>query len=323
MKGLKPASDLKITIKPNAEHKVKSTPLVEGRAKTIFEDIYFAYVQELKTKGIIEIDDLIKITKMMQQFEMDCHIVVAGQNGYGKSNLLIAIMKRYLGQKWFDNLMLAKHTVNDIVQFVLHKESTLCGIDEWNQYLNYTKHAESDQKHLITTLELARSKSIGFIGCIRDPRKITLNYRDGKMSVVVWIVDRFVDGGSYAAVFITNPAIESYDRFGFESIPGDIVDFDEMRAAFEDCPSFIGYLNMSNISKYLDKGEIKHYKDEKILAMAYAHLNHLMGEFAKKKMDAREYIEQLNLLRDILPAEDIDKAMPRGKQATMTKWVDD
>lgn len=129
---------------------------------TVFEHTYLGFINKVRDTGLVTTDDIIDIIKLMQKNEMDCHVVIAGQNGVGKSILLLAILKKYLGPKWFDNLMLARHTINDMVQFVLHNKNTLCAVDEWNQYLNYTRHMESDQKHFITTLELARSKSIGY-----------------------------------------------------------------------------------------------------------------------------------------------------------------
>jgi len=288
---------------------------------TVFEHTYLGFINKVRDTGLVTTDDIIDIIKLMQKNEMDCHVVIAGQNGVGKSILLLAILKKYLGPKWFDNLMLARHTINDMVQFVLHNKNTLCAVDEWNQYLNYTRHMESDQKHFITTLELARSKSIGFIGCARDPRKLTLNYRDGKMSIVIWTIDRFVAGGSYAAVFVTNPAIESYDKFGFDMIPGDIVDFEEMRSTFETLPSFVGYLNMDNIDKYLTKKELEHYKKEKDTSMAYAHLNHVLDDFKKKKIDYDELMSELDKLRDLIPKEDINKSIPSKSKQTKLKEV--
>lgn len=290
------------------------------RKRTVIEDTYLEFINNARAAEVIGVSEIIDLMKMMQQYEMDCHVVITGQNGLGKSIVLLATLKEYLGAKWFDNLILARNTTDDIVQFILHNNNTICGIDEWNQYLNYAQHADSDQKHFITTLELARSKSLGFIGCARDPRKLTLNYRDGKMSVVIWTMDRFVDGGSYAAVFVTNPVVESYDKFGFEMIPGDIVDFDELRYTFENLPSFVCYLNMDNAAKHLTKKELAHYKKEKDIAMAHAHMNHLVGKYKKKKIDYDELVEELDKLRDLIPEDVINKAIPT-KQTKMRRYM--
>lgn len=293
---------------------------VNGRPITVFEDTYLAFVNKIKQRGLCTINDVYDLIKMMQKFEMDCHIVIAGQNGVGKTSLLLAVMSKFHGKQWFPNLMLAKHTTNDIIQFILHKSVTLCGVDEWNQYLNYLEHGSSEQKHFMTQLELARSKSIAFVGCVRDPRKLTKNYRDGKMSVVLWTLDRYIDGGSYAAVFVTNPVIESYDRFGFDMIPGDIIDFDEIRTVFESLPSFVGYLNMDNLLNHLDKKEITHYKQEKDMAMAYAHANHVISQYNKKKITRDELMAELHKLEDLIPAGDLYRNIPIVKQSKLKDY---
>lgn len=153
---------------------------------TVFEHTYLSFIKDIRKRGYMEIKDVIDLIVMLQQYEMDCHIVIAGQNGVGKSHMLLIILKLFLGDKWFDNLILARHTTSDIVNFILQHNKTICGIDELNQYLGYKEHSYEEQNHLIKSFELGRSKAIGFIGCVRDPRKVTLNYRDGKVSIVIW-----------------------------------------------------------------------------------------------------------------------------------------
>lgn len=277
---------------------------------TVFESTYTRMLLEIKQRGLVVIDDIITLIKIMQENEMDAHIVIAGQNGVGKTFLLLIIMKKYLGEKWFNNLMLARNTINDVIHFVLSHTNTLLGIDEWNQYLHYRKHSESEQVHFMNQLELARSHGIAFVGCVRDPRKLTLNYRDGKMSIVIWILDRYKKGGSYAAVFVTNPVVETLDRFGFSYLPVDIVDFNDLREQMEtQVPSFVGYLRIPDAKELLTKEEIDNYKREKKISNAHAHLNYCVKEFKKKRMEVDEINLQLANLRKLLPKEVIDKVV--------------
>jgi hypothetical protein len=284
-------------------------PLPRFDDPTVFEGIYKRFIDDAKRSGMLTLDEILELVDMLQKYELDCHIVVAGQNGIGKSYILLMLLKKALGDKWMDNLMLAKHTTNDLIQFILNNKSTICGIDELNQYLYYTRHASHEQDHLITTFELARSKSIGFVGCIRDPRKVSLNYRDGKMSIVIWIMDRFREGGAIAAVFVTNPVIESFDKFGFGLLPGDVVDFDEMRALFEELPSFVGYLRVPHMKHIFKKGELDRYKKEKEVAMAHAHLNYCVREMVRKRMTTEEFRQELNNLQNVLAEDVIAKAL--------------
>jgi GTPase SAR1 family protein len=284
--------------------------------KTVFEDIYNVALERIRQRGLVERSDLIGIIRMQQKYEMDCHIVIAGQNGVGKTYLLLMMMREYLDAPFLPNLLLAKDDYDKFVQFILTEENTLLGVDELNQYLDYKKHAETEQGHLIRQLELARSNRIGIIGCVRDPRKLTLNYRQGKMSIVIWILDRFTYGGSYAAVFIGNPSIESYDKFGFSMIAENLIDMPVVREVFETLPSFIGYMRIPDISGIVPKEEIEHYKREKQMAMAYAHVKELHAQYRKRKKTYEECVAAIRLLQGKFGEEETERlvaAIPKRR----------
>ncbi len=295
--------------------------------ETIFEGIYDAFIQRQRQKALTAkpcaIDEIIEIMKMMQKYELDCHCVIAGQNGVGKSYILLAMLKAACGDGFLSSMIYADKTSDDLVTFMLENRNVFCGIDEMNLYFNYKKHAEEDQVHLINMLELAREHSIGFIGNARDPRKLTYNYRNGKMSIVIWVLDRFTDGGSYAAVFIANPSIESSDRFGFSALGGALGSFSEVRQVFEnDVPSFVNWLDMKHIRKYVSAEQVKEYRVQKDIAMAEAQFNHLVKKFRKKKIDIDELAASLGKLRKLLGAAKVDamieecsRKAPRKKKA--------
>ena len=259
--------------------------------------------------------DLIQLIKMMQANEMDCHIVIAGQNGCGKSFFLLMLLKSFMKNSidWLDHILLSDKTSDDFVQYLLQNENTILGVDELNQYLFYKQHAEDTQNHLIKQLELARSKRIAIAGCVRDPRKLTLNYRNGKMSIVIWMVDRYVDGGSYAMVFVANPAVESSDKFGFAWIPPDLIDFEELRYAFETLPSFIGYMNIPNINLSLTTEEIDRYKAAKKKSMAISHLHYCMEKLRKNKISVYDMAEEVEKLRHIIGDTDADRFITKSE----------
>lgn len=276
---------------------------------TIFEDIYNKTVDEIKARPgqIVERPDIVKIVYMMQEFEMDVHIVIAGQNGVGKSYVLLMFMKEFLGKGFLKNMLLAHHTYNDFVRFLLTETNTLLGVDEMNQYLYYKQHSDKNQNHLIKQMELARSKRIGVMGCVRDPRKLTLNYRQGKMSIVIWVLDRFTYGGSYAAVFVANPSVESYDKFGFGMIADNLTDIASVREVFEDMPSFVGYLRIPHIDKVLSKTEVSEYKELKDKAMSYAHINEMYENYRKRRITHDDVVHEIEMLRSKLGDEDADR----------------
>lgn len=307
---------------------------------TVFEDSYDAFIKEQKQKALrgkpTELDEIVTLIRMMQDYKMDDHCGIAGQNGVGKTYGSMMLMKKYFtrfmkGESWMQNMMLAKHTTDDVIDFILNNKKTLCGIDELNQYLNYKKHADSEQVHLIEMMELARSNSIGFVGNIRDPRKLTLNYRQGKLSIVVWTIDRYIEGGSYAALFVANPSVESRDKFGFSRLSSDIQSFAELRAIMEnEIPTFVNYVRIPNVSTVLSKKEIDDYEALKDTAMAHAHMNHCMKEFRKKKLDFDELKTRLDRLRKKLGDALVDNALSEAesklkakKQKELKEWLEE
>ena len=291
--------------------------------RTVFEDIYNRAIETIRERGIVERQDILEIVRMQQEYEMDCHVVIAGQNGVGKTYLLLMMMKEYLKRSFMPNLLLAKHNYNEFIRFILTQENTLLGVDELNQYLNYKKHSESQQTHLINQLELARSNRIGVIGCVRDPRKLTLNYRQGKMSIVIWILDRFTAGGSYAAVFIANPSVESRDRFGFSMIFENLENMATVREVFESMPSFVGYMRIPDIAGIVPKDEIAGYKKAKAVAMAHAHVKECYENYRKKKITLDECVAEIEALRPKFGDEETDRLIDGIPKRRAAKEADD
>lgn len=274
----------------------------------VFEDSYMNFINKVKTEGLCEIDDLANLIAIMQENEMDTHLVIAGQNGSGKSFLELMIGKKLNKDKLFERYYLADKSTDDIIQFLLANSNTTLCVDELNLYLSYKQHASTEQNHLVNMLELARSKRIALVGCIRDPRKLTLNYRDGKMSIIIWVLDRYKDrSGAYAVVLVGNPALEGEDRFGISWLQIATPDFEQMRRQLESLPSFIGYMKIPSASSVLTKEEITHYKEMKDLAMAHAHLNVCIKKLKNKKMDMEDFLKQVNELKKILGEEVIEQ----------------
>jgi len=274
----------------------------------VFEGTYAPAIEKMRKMRVIGFKEILDIIAILRTFEMDCQVVIAGQNGVGKSILQNIMLKAELGDSWMDNLIMGDKLTADIVQLILENENTLLGIDELNLYLNYRKHSESDQQHLLNTFELARENAIGVLGCVRDPRKLTLNYRNGKMTIVIWVLDRFREGGSYAAVFIANPAIESSMRFGFDWLDTDLQSFDRVRAVIENqVTSFVCYMKIPDAKEYLTTAEIKKYRAMKKVAKAAAHLEYLIRQLNRKKISRPYFDDALAKLRPMIDEGTIEK----------------
>jgi len=278
----------------------------------VVETIYLEFLKKIEDESFCTLDDVVKLIRMLQKYEFDCHISIVGQNGIGKSHVLLMLQKKLLGASFIDNVFMADKTTNDIIDFLLTNEDTGLGIDELSLYFGYKQHATKEQNHLITMIELARSKKIAIIGCARDPRKLTYNYRNGKVNIVIWVPDRFMEGGSYAAVFVANPVVESDDRFGFGVLTGGIVSFDELRELFEHyVPSFRGYMRIPDTKTVLTPEEIALYKQRKDKAMAYAQVNYLAKQLKKKTITNEEVQKHLKVLSRTIPLQEIMDMFPR------------
>lgn len=268
----------------------------------VFEGTYNRLLRKAATQRSLLIEDVVELLRELQANQTDCHCAIAGQNGSGKSIVLLMLQKKYQGAVSFDSLYLADKTTNDIIRFLLTNRNTLLCIDEMNISFGYKQHASVEQNHLISMVELARSKMIPIVGCIRDPRKLTLNYRDGKLSVCIWVLDRYREGrGAYAAVFVANAMVEGEDRFGWQYLTVDSFDYEQMRHQIERVPSFIGYMRVPPLSDVLSKKEIGDYNERKDVAQAHAHLNHVLRQVAKGKMSAEDAELELSVLERIIP----------------------
>ncbi|NIV67815.1 hypothetical protein GWN43_03060, partial [Candidatus Bathyarchaeota archaeon] len=92
------------------ETKPSEIPLPKLSSETVFEDTYNQFIFSARRSGLLTLQDIIDLIQMLQEFELDCHVVVAGQNGIGKSYVLLMLLKMALGKDWQQKLMLAKHT---------------------------------------------------------------------------------------------------------------------------------------------------------------------------------------------------------------------
>lgn len=275
--------------------------------ETVFEDTYQTFINVMRKKKLLHLNDIVRLTEIMQENEMDIQIVFAGQNGTGKSYANLMFCKAKDPKHFLDNYYLADKTTDDVIQYYLGNEGTTLGIDELNTYLYYREHSSPEQMELIKTMEHARSNRIVTAGCARDPTKVNNNFRNGKMSVIIWLLDRFKNkSGSYGVVLVANPSVEGPDRFGLEYIDISSPSYEDLRNQFESLESCIGYVFIPNASKVLTAKEIEFYKTQKKTAMKISHLNNLIKRLKKKKITIDEFVEKTNSLRKILGSEIID-----------------
>jgi hypothetical protein len=133
-----------------------------------------------------------------------------------------------------------------------------------------------------------------FVVCTNDIRRLNNNYRNSKVQVLLWILDRFkkVKGGiiGYSAVFVSNPSVETEDKFEIDMMDKRY-NSEGLRIIAENTSSFIGYHLIKDISYYLTKEELDIYYQEKEKSkkeIAKNYIKRLAGFQDKKENDDEE-----------------------------------
>ncbi|MEO0132702.1 MAG: ATP-binding protein, partial [candidate division WOR-3 bacterium] len=248
--------------------------------------------------------------------EMDAHLVIGGQNGVGKSYLMLAIAKELLRLKGKDsNLVQAYHdeTLNFIfasmpkqifANLITQTEERIFLIDELKPFFDYKLSQTKIQTHLYNAVEVARFKRHIFIGCARDYTKLDLNYRNAKAQMLIYLFDRVVSFNkrknayetrfTYGSVFASNISMEFEDKFMFSMIRG--YDMKTTRVLCEKLPTWVGHILVYPPITYgLTKGDLLLYKDMK----EYASRQYMQNTEPAPKRAKRE-ISDVEELQDEL-----------------------
>ena len=125
---------------------------------------------------------------------------------------------------------------------------------------------KSTNTKLMQFVEISRANEVSYVSCARAYKKLDLNYRQGKVAIVCWMIDwkqkKDGFGKSVAAVFAAPPIVESQSRFDIDCL-SDAHNFNEVRYLAETRSSFCGYLFLDDIHNYITKEELKLYEDQK------------------------------------------------------------
>ena len=243
--------------------------------------------------GFVELRHLIYYIKMLQAHKCDSACLIMSQNGWGKSMIMLALMKQ-LDPNSINNpdqMLYAYHTTRDFLQRIKKLRNCPLGVDEMNIYFGYRNSQSVEQQALFQYIEIARQHAIATIACARNIFTLNNNYRNAKVGIVVWIIDRYDtpdatfdeipgidkkymkpavgDTGherSIAAVFVGSPIMEAEDRFSLERLQY-CKNWVEWRIQAERLPSFRGYMLMSDVSDYITPKELKNYEAAKTKGM--------------------------------------------------------
>lgn len=259
----------------------------------------FLYLKEQSLKNDFEISpkDLADMTSEMRQQEMDAHIAIMGQNGLGKS-MASFILQKHCGKISLDSMIFPFDSYEKIINILATREDENVYIDELNLFFDYMKWNSAEQHALMQTIETNRANKNVIFGCCRDIQRINLNYRNGKVHTLVWLLDRITGKNpySYGVVLLGNPFFQTDDKFYLSTLP-PIYDYPTMRELIEQLPSFIGYIKFDNVNKYVPKSIIDKYKAQKKRGMEYMlelQNNNLIAKQIRQQAQAKRLQKMLN-----------------------------
>lgn len=255
----------------------------------ILEGIIKRFENDVKSsKGIVKLEYITTFVKSLQQHQYDAHVVIMGNNGQGKSLTMLALMKMLDSESLLkDNIVYAHHKTSHLIKMLTDLHDSVIGIDEAKRFFHYKLSMTTEQIVLTNMIEYARENRNAFIVCTNDVRRLNNNYRNAKVQMVIWILDRFENGKykSYGLIFIGNPAVEEDDKFMMNNFV-NLFSFESIRIIAEALPTFYGYLLIDDVFNYITKEEYELYKQNKKRGI---------------EQSAREYIERLREKENPMP----------------------
>ncbi len=216
----------------------------------------------IENKGVVRIQNVVDFIRGLQHHEYDAHIVIQGQNGNGKSMLMLALLKSLDENAIQENkIVYAYDRTSRLIQMLRDFKQSAIGIDEGKKFFHYKQSMTLESIVLTNMIEYARENRNCFVVCTNDCRRLSNNYRNAKVQMVIWLLDRFEEGKvkSYGLVFVGNPAVEEEDKFMLNAF-GNLYSFESIRCVAERLPTFYGYIFLDDIRNIVSEDEIRAYR---------------------------------------------------------------
>lgn len=246
----------------------------------------------IENGGTVRIQNVVEFIRGLQHHEYDAHIVVQGQNGNGKSMLMLALLKSLDENAIKDNkIVYAYDRTSRLIQMLRDFKKSAVGIDEGKKFFHYKQSMTLESIVLTNMIEYARENRNCFVVCTNDCRRLSNNYRNAKVQMVIWLLDRFEEGKtkSYGLVFVGNPAIEEEDKFMLNAF-GNLYSFESIRCVAERLPTFYGYIFLDDIKNIVSEDEIKAYRQNKAAGIQKVSHEYL-HKLAAKEQAIQESLE--------------------------------
>jgi len=221
----------------------------------------------IDNEGVVDIRYVAEFVRELQNHEYDAHVVIMGQNGSGKSMLMLALMKLLDPNSIKENkIVYAYDRTSRLISILKDMRDGVVGIDEAKKFFHYKQSMTTEQIVLTNMIEYARENRNAVVSCTNDVRRLNNNYRNAKVQMVIWLLDRYDEKEerlkSYGLVFIGNPALEEEDKFQMNSFM-NLYSFESIRLVAESLPTFYGYVFLEDIKNIVSEEELRIYQENK------------------------------------------------------------
>lgn len=200
----------------------------------------------------------------MRNCDMDNHIIIAGQNGTGKSITAITLaMYLYPDFDVEENMVFAFNDFETLIDKLSNFHDSLIVIDEANVFFHHKNHMDKTQIALLSAIEICRANRNIVISCARDVRRMDYAYRNGKAHTLIQLTDRSSRTGvPVGGVLSGFWFFESVDKFMVSDLV-DITDYYMFDSKLENLLTFRGYWKSAELTP-AHMIQVKKYKGLKI-----------------------------------------------------------
>jgi len=242
----------------------------------------------IEGRGVVKLEYVVEFIRALQMHEYDAHIVIQGQNGNGKSMLMLALLKLLDPNSIRENkIVYAYDRTSRLIKMLRDYKQSAIGIDEGKKFFHYKQSMTLESIVLTNMIEYARENRNCFVVCTNSCNRLNNNYRNSKVQMVIWLLDRYDEGKvkSYALVFVGNPALEEEDKFLLNAFT-NLYSFESIRCVAEKLPTFYGYLFLEDVRSVVDPEELNIYRRNKQMG-----IKQVADEYMNKLADKEKLLE--------------------------------
>ncbi len=263
--------------------------------------------EEQTLRALVQQNHLVVTNEMLANYcnnlcrlKMDNHILICGNNGSGKSwtgeDLALSFIDKNRPNNNFTNIqeIFRNYSTLEIARDLCKNERRVFVVDELSKYMHYMGWNTEQQKALVEAIEVARERKNVMIGCTREPHKINLNYRDGKVHTVIMLLDREEGEAPFGIVLHSWVYIEQQDKFRFEDMKM-ARGLRELLEMAEENSMFLGFYFGRTMKDNDKKFDVKAYTEKKMNAID--ELGGTIDRLIVKYAEREEYIEALRQRR--------------------------